>query len=65
MTMKHKTERTNHYTYADCLRDAAPTPTSVNGTTLYQLLMVGSSVALVMTAGSIRDSGLDFLKQPH
>ena len=65
MTMKRKTKRTNHYTYADCLRGKAPAPTGVNGTTLYQLLMVGSSVALVMTAGSIRDSGLDFLKQPH
>ena len=65
MTTKHTTKKTNHYTYADCLRDAAPAPTGINGTTLYQLLMVGGTVALVVTAGSIRDSGSDFLKQPH
>ena len=65
MYTKHTTKRTNRYTYADCLRDSAPAPTSVNGTTLYQLLMVGGTVALMTTANGIQESGADFLEQPH
>ena len=65
MTTKHATERTNRYTYTDCLRDATPVPTGTNGRTLYQLLMVGGSVALMTTATGIQESGTDFLEQPH
>lgn len=65
MTMKHTTDRTARYTYADCLRDEVPVPTGVNGTTLYRLLMVGGTVALAITADSIQESGIDFLEQPH
>ena len=50
------------YTYADCLRDVAPTPTGVNGTTLYQLMMVGGSVALIVPANGLRSTGADFLE---
>ena len=65
MTMKHTTERTTRYTYADCLRDSVPTPTGANGTTLYGLLMVGGTVVLMTTAHGIQESGTDFLEQPH
>ena len=53
------------YTYIDCLRDEAPVPTGVNGTTLYQTLMVGSMVTVVTTANGIRDLGIGFFENPH
>ena len=65
MTNKHTTKQTARYTYADCLRDVAPTPTGVNGTTLYQLLMVGGMVMFVVTVNGVHNSGTDFLTQYH
>ena len=53
------------YTYLDCLCDEAPAPTGTNGTTLYQALSVGGLVVFVVTANGIRNSGIDFLEQPH
>ena len=50
------------YTYADCLRDAVPTPTGVNGTTLYQVLMVGGTVAFAVTASQVEESGISSLE---
>ena len=67
MTKKRTTNRTSnqqtkHYTYVDCLRDAVPVPTGLNGTTLYQALMVGGSVTLAVTASQVSESGIDSLE---
>ena len=53
------------YTYIDCLRDVTPVPTGVNGTTLYQTLMVGSMVTVVTTANGVKSSGIGFFESPH
>ena len=48
------------YSYFDCLRDQVPVPTGLNGTTLYQLLMVGCMVLFVFTANGALESGASF-----
>ena len=62
MTEKRTLKNPARYSYSDCLRDIAPAPTGVNGTTLYQLLMVGGTVAFVVTANGVRNSGADFIE---
>ena len=51
------------YSYVDCLCDKAPTPMEVNGSTLYQLMMVGCMVLFVFTANGVGHSGVSFLAQ--
>ena len=53
------------YTYIDCLRDEAPVPTGVNGTTLYQTLMVGGMTAVTFTASGVYSDGVSFLIYNH
>ena len=65
MTDKRTLKKPNRYTYTDCLRDVAPAPTGVNGTTLYQLFAIGGTVVLVVTVNGVRESGFDFLEQSH
>ena len=48
------------YSYFDCLRDKVPTPAGVNGTTLYQMLMVGFMVLFVLTVNGVGESGASF-----
>lgn len=62
MKNKHTLKRVTRYTYEDCLRDLAPVPTGVNGTTLYQLLAVGGLVVFTVTVNGVRNSGTDFLE---
>ena len=72
MTNNHATKRTTNrtterttkrYTYVDCLRDAVPVPTGLNGTTLYQVLMVGASAAFMVTASQVERDGASSLAQ--
>lgn len=65
MTNKRTTKQPVRYSYADCLCDVAPTPTGVNGTTLYQLLMVGGMVTFVVTVNGVHNSGTNFLAHYH
>ena len=65
MTNNRTLKKPARYTYTDCLRDVAPAPTGVNGATLYQLIAVGGTVVLVVTANGVRESGADFLEQSH
>ena len=51
------------YSYLDCLCDKALAPSEVNGSTLYQLLMVGCMVLFVSTANGVGHSGVSFLAQ--
>ena len=53
--------RPKRYTYIDCLRDEVPVPTGSNGTTLYQMLMVGGMTAISVTAGGVSSDGVSFL----
>ena len=53
--------REARYSYFDCLRDKAQAPTGVNGSTLYQLLMVGCMSLFVLTANGVGESGTSFL----
>jgi hypothetical protein len=53
------------YSYLDCLCDKAPAPAEVNGSTLYQLLMVGCMVLFVFTANGVGGHGVSFLAQSH
>lgn len=50
------------YSYLDCLRDAAPVPTGLNGTTLYHLLMVGGLVTVEVTASGFERAGASFFE---
>ena len=62
MTNKNTLKHVGRYRYLDCLRDEAPTPTGLNGTTLYQVLMVGGMVALVVTVDGMQTSGKSFFE---
>lgn len=64
-TAKRANRPTRRFTYVDCLRDIAPAPTGINGTTLYSLLMVGGSVTVMVTANGFRSSGAEFLEESH
>ena len=48
------------YSYRDCLHDAVPVPTGLNGSTLYQLLMVGCMVTFVLSVNGVMESGASF-----
>ena len=51
------------YSYSDCLHGKVPVPMGENGTTLYQLLMVGCMVSFVFAANSVRANGSVSLAQ--
>jgi len=58
-------QRGRRYTYLDCLRGTAPAPTSPNGSTLFQVLMVGGMVTFMVTINGLRNAGPSFLLQSH
>ena len=53
------------FTYAECLRGEVPVPTRVNGSTLFQVLMVGGMVTFMVTFNGLRNTGFDFLANSH
>lgn len=61
-TSKAQTADTR-YSYFDCLCDRASAPAEVNGSTLYQLLMVSCMVLFVFTANGVGGQGMSFFAQ--
>lgn len=57
--------RDARYSYVDCLCDEVPAPAGTNGSTIYQLLMVGCMVLFVFTANGVGESGASFLTRSH
>lgn len=53
------------YTYSQCLRGEVPVPTHVNGSTLFQVLMVGGMATFMVTINGLRNTGFDFLASSH
>ena len=58
-------EEQRRFTYRDCLRGTVPVPKSVNGATIFQVLMVGGMVTFMVTINGLRNAGLDFLVNSH
>ena len=58
-------EEQRRFTYRDCLRGTVPVPKSVNGATIFQVLMVGGMVTFMVTINGLRNTGLDFLVNSH
>ena len=59
------TNEQTHYSYVDCLKGNTPVPLTPNGKTLFQVLMVGGMVTLMVTMNGIANTGLGFLAQSH
>ena len=58
-------EEQRRFTYRDCLRGTVPVPKSVNGATIFQVLMVGGMVTFMVTINGLRNAGPDFLVNSH
>ena len=58
-------EEPRRFTYMDCLRGTVPLPKSVNGATIFQVLMVGGMVTFMVTVNGLRNTGFDFLVNSH
>lgn len=54
-----------HYTYRDCLNGSAPVPHGKNGSTLFQVLMVGGMVTFMVTINGLHNVGPAFFLQSH
>lgn len=53
------------YTYLDCIRGTIPLPRNVNGSTIFQILMVGGMVTFMVTFNGLRNTGLGFVASSH
>ena len=56
---------TSKCTYLDCLAGKAPVPRTVNGSTIFQTLMVGGMVTCMVTFNGIHHSGPSFFITSH
>lgn len=66
--LQHENEVTKNnqrYTYRDCLKGAVPVPHGQNGSTLFQVLMVGGMVTFMVTINGLRNVGPSFFLQSH
>lgn len=53
------------YSYADCLKGAAPVPRNPAEKFIFQLLMVGGMVTFMATVNGVLHSGLSFFSTAH
>lgn len=53
------------YSYRDALRGEVPVPQTINGATVFKVLMVGGMVTFMVTVNGVRHTGFEFLAQSH
>jgi len=61
----HESGFGRRYSYRDALRGEVPVPQTINGATVFKVLMVGGMVTFMVTVNGIRHTGLEFLAQSH